>query len=462
MKVACLISGLPRSFQYNVDKIKKLLGEYTDYFVHITTDYKDQYKNKDTDYNKIISTLNPIQVVTEKDLVFEDTKYINVKKQWYKFGIINKLRAQYEKINGFKYDLVIRMRPDVYLLDNDIKFNNIKDEVIYGNNDQLFYGSSKTFNELNDLAFEFDNIIKYADTEMDVFFHYLKQRNIELINIDLNYKLILTECNIIAICGDSGSGKSTLIEYIDKMFKEKTLKIEGDRYHKWERGDPHWNEYTHLNPKANYICKLKEDTFNLKIGENIYQVDYNHSTGKFTNKQLIKSSKNIIICGLHTLYDDYTNKILNLKIFLDTDKNLKYYWKIKRDISERGYTVEKVLEKIKQREKDNIEFIEPQKFNSDIILGFFTDNDFNYKILDKKPNIYLKITSAKDCLDFIRILDKYNIDYSIQKYGNKISIIFYKIQDNFNSVLLYYSKNEINIWKNDYFTIIIAFLLFYN
>ena len=168
------------------------------------------------------------------------------------------------------------------------------------------------------------------------------------------------------------------------------------------------------------------------------------------------------MCGLHTLYDNNANKLFNLKIFLDTDKNLKYYWKIKRDTVKRGYSIEKVIEKIKQRENDHKLFIEPQKNNSDIIINFFTDKNFNYMKLDKLPNIYLKISSKKKIIEFIKKIDNYNIDYNLEKEGDWNSIIFYKISSNFKSVLYDYIKSEMNSSQNDYYTIILAFILFNN
>ncbi len=70
------------------------------------------------------------------------------------------------------------------------------------------------------------------------------------------------------------------------------------------------------------------------------------------------------------MYDDI-NKIINLKIYIDTDRNLIKKWKIKRDTTKRGYTIEKILEQINNREKDYDKFIQIQKENADIIINFF-------------------------------------------------------------------------------------------
>jgi uridine kinase len=247
--------------------------------------------------------------------------------------------------------------------------------------------------------------------------------NIKL--IDINYKLILSNCNIIAIAGDSGSGKTTLTNYLLNIFeKHNYCKIETDRYHKWERGDSKYLEFSHLNPMTNHLEKMNEDIYKLKIGHEIYSVDYNHTTGKFTQEEKIESKNNIILCGLHTLYNDITNNIIDLKIFLDTDRELIKKWKIKRDVEERGYSIEKVIKQIENREKDYFEYISNQKKNADIIIKFYElYNDLNCEIkLNKKLSTY------KNYLK----LSNYNFDFENKnnlikiKLKNEIEYIKYK------------------------------------
>ena len=54
-----------------------------------------------------------------------------------------------------------------------------------------------------------------------------------------------------------------------------------------------WEKYKHLNPKANFLTKMKNDVFDLKIGKNIYQVNYDHTNGKFTDKKEIINNEAI-------------------------------------------------------------------------------------------------------------------------------------------------------------------------
>jgi len=163
-----------------------------------------------------------------------------------------------------------------------------------------------------------------------------------------------------------------------------------------------------LNPDANYITKMNNDIFDLKLGREIYQVDYNHESGKFTEKQLINPANNLIVCGLHSLYDKKSTFVYDLKIFMDTDENLKMKWKIKRDIKERGYTVDKILDSIKKRKTDFDNYILPQKENADIIIRFFTDDVIDFNNLETKELIKLDLSISKN-FNITNILNNFNL-----------------------------------------------------
>jgi uridine kinase len=201
--------------------------------------------------------------------------------------------------------------------------------------------------------------------------------------------------------------------------------LECDRYHKWERHNENWDEITHLNPEANYITKMEEDIFNLKLGNEIYQVDYDHHSGKFTEKQLINPSDNLIVCGLHSLYGD--NNLYDIKIFMDTDDSLKKKWKIKRDVIERGYTIEKVLTSIEKRQNDFHEYITPQKENADLIIRFFTKDVIDFNNFETEEKLSLELSINDNCKNLNQVLETFNkikINFSISNNGKFTKIIF--------------------------------------
>ncbi len=196
----------------------------------------------------------------------------------------------------------------------------------------------------------------------------------------------------IGIGGDSGVGKTRLLDNLKSIFGIKLLEIEGDGEHKWERGDENWNKFTHLDPKANHIHKQAEAIHELKLGRNIKRSEYDHKTGRFTEPSLIKPKELIAISGLHPFYLPKLRKIIDLKIYLDTDEKIRRHWKIIRDTEKRGYSHEKIIEQIEARIPDTEKFIYPQKKYADLIINFFSINEFTLGNASEKIDLGLRIT----------------------------------------------------------------------
>jgi uridine kinase len=468
MTAAILISGYLRSYENIINFIKNEINPYftqCDTFIHITKNEskEDKYFNlidEENDVKKIITSLNPKSILIEPNENYSDNKNINSTiNQWSKLHRLNEIKKSYETVKNKKYDLVIRLRPDlniskhnlfsvkylknkIYLpFDSKIdktKLSNLNDDHLC---DAFAFGES----ELMDKYFSIyenitHNITKYGFVSETLLYHHLKYLNIEYEKLDIDYGFVLSKCNIFAICGDSGSGKSTLSKLLKNFFND-SFTLECDRYHKWERGDNNWSSFTHLNPNANYIEKMKEDVFSLKIGKEIYQVDYDHSTGKFTEKQQIDPSNNLIVCGLHTIYDKNINSVYDVKIFMDPQKELKYKWKIVRDVKERGYDIKKVLESIKKRELDYENFILPQKENADIVVNFFSKNEIDINNIEQEDDLGLRLI-IKSNFNIEKIknqLDLIPIKYEFHNDGNSCTFTFNTYVPLSN---LRYSKNN--------------------
>jgi uridine kinase len=197
---------------------------------------------------------------------------------------------------------------------------------------------------------------------------------------------------VISISGDSGAGKSTYVQDLQALLGKNATIIEGDGDHKWERGHAQWKTVTHLNPKANFLHRQVDDILALKMGKSIYRTHYNHHTGTFDKPELTKPTDFIIINGLHSLYLPKMRKITDIKIFLNPDHTIRYHWKMMRDLHERGYSKEKVLEHLNKRMHDTEKFIEPQKQFSDVIITYFCEHPIDVGNPDIKPDIELNIT----------------------------------------------------------------------
>ena len=442
MKVALLISGYLRTFKNNLPKIKKSIIDNfddVDVYIHITKNEKntDTYLNLTSltdDIKYINDELKPLSLICEDNILFSDDKKINnTYNNWFKFYKLNELKKINENENKLKYDLVIKFRPDLNIISDDIfnfSKNNItipkeslidKKKLINPNDkyicDILAYGISSLMDDYFSIFNNLESLINdYGYVSETILYHHLTNNKINYKLKNIKYNVILSSCNVFAICGDSGSGKTTLGNVLKQYFSNSFM-LECDRYHKWERNDDNWKSYTHLNPESNFLSKMSQDVFDLKIGKSIYHVDYDHNTGKFTDTEIIDSSDNLIVCGLHSLYND-NNHLYNLKIFVDTSENLKLQWKIQRDVNERGYTLEKVLKQIDDRQDDYLKYIYPQRDLSDLIVNFYLNE--NSKISLK---LYIKINY--NISNIITEFKSNNINFTINESKN-FNIIDFK------------------------------------
>ena len=205
---------------------------------------------------------------------------------------------------------------------------------------------------------------------------------------------------VIGISGDSGSGKSTLIKIFESFFGEKQiLTIECDGDHKWNRSSENWQQYTHLNPIANFLYRQAKDIVQLKEGKSVFRTEYNHETGCFGEFHKVLPKPYILVTGLHSLYLPQLRQQEDLKIYMDIDENLRRFWKIKRDVHERGHTIDDIITQIESRTEDFHRYIEPQKKYADLVIRYFDRNLTDYTLVEYTPHLSLKISAVID-IDF--------------------------------------------------------------
>ena len=175
---------------------------------------------------------------------------------------------------------------------------------------------------------------------------------------------------VIGVAGDSGAGKDTFSDAIKGLFGSHSVTtLSGDDYHLWDRQKPMWQVMTHLNPMANNLEGFANDLVALTDGKSIQSRRYEHQTGRMSRPFNIKSNDIIIASGLHALYLPILRECYNLSIYLNIDEGLRRYFKLQRDVHQRGHTVEKVLSSFERRESDSVRFIRPQASNADLVLS---------------------------------------------------------------------------------------------
>lgn len=181
---------------------------------------------------------------------------------------------------------------------------------------------------------------------------------------------------ILGIAGNSGAGKNHLSHIFQDLFNpQNTVIVEGDDYHKWERNHQKWQDYTHLNPKANHLSMMASHALQLAKGTAVLQSHYDHASGRFTEAKEIKPTKALIIQGLHTLYLRGLRSKFDLKIFIDPHEVVRFAWKYQRDVKERGHSPQKVVDSFVKREEDSLKHISPQKEFADWVIQYLPDRE---------------------------------------------------------------------------------------
>lgn len=149
---------------------------------------------------------------------------------------------------------------------------------------------------------------------------------------------------------------------------DRITHVSGDDYHKWERGHDEWKAHTHLQPQANYLERFYEDVKALKQGKTIKKPMYDHTSGTFTEPLETKPNEFVVISGLHPFWLPEMRELFDVKIFLQPNENLRWHWKILRDMGKRGYNMDEVISVLRQRERDSVEYILPQAQHAHLVI----------------------------------------------------------------------------------------------
>lgn len=215
----------------------------------------------------------------------------------------------------------------------------------------------------------------------------------------------LSQPYMIGVGGDSAAGKSTLTNALVSVFEpQNTEIIRGDDMHKWERGNANWQQFTHLDPRANKLHEDVAHALSLKTGQKVKRSFYDHNTGKFTLPKFINPNKLIIFEGLHSFFLQNQANVYDLKIFMQPAEDLRIWWKVQRDVAKRGYTPEQVLEQLKKREEDSNKYIKSQSQHADIVAGFYSSVPLDPLDIHSEPVLGLTIRVANS-LNMDKVID---------------------------------------------------------
>lgn len=177
---------------------------------------------------------------------------------------------------------------------------------------------------------------------------------------------------ILGIAGGTGSGKTTLTRRLKERFGDEVSVVYHDNYYK-RRDDLTYEERCAINydhPNAFDTDMLLEHLAQLKAGHAVECPVYDYTVHNRSDKTvLIQPAPVIIVEGILLFAFPELCDLMDIKVFVDTDADVRILRRIVRDVNKRGRTLESVISQYLTTVKPMHEqFVEPSKRKADIIV----------------------------------------------------------------------------------------------
>jgi uridine kinase len=189
---------------------------------------------------------------------------------------------------------------------------------------------------------------------------------------------------VIGIAGGSGSGKTTVAqEILNRVGADRIAFLQHDSYYKDLDGlpPPQRAEINFDHPNSLETDLLREHIVSLREGRAVNVPIYNFSTHRRTDQSFSVSPHRVILVeGILIFVDAELRNLFDIKIFVDTDADIRFIRRLQRDLSERGRTTESVIKQYQATVRPmHLEFVEPSKRYADVIIP---EGGFNTAALD--------------------------------------------------------------------------------
>ena len=189
---------------------------------------------------------------------------------------------------------------------------------------------------------------------------------------------------VIGIAGGSGSGKTTVAQTIlQRVGPDRISFLQHDAYYKDLSGLPPIQraEVNFDHPNSLETELLTQHILQLKNGQPVEVPIYDFSTHSRTKKTYTVQPRGVILVeGILLFTEANLRELFDVKIFVDTDSDLRFLRRLERDISERGRTMETVIKQYLSTVRPmHLEFVEPSKRYADVIIP---EGGFNAAALD--------------------------------------------------------------------------------
>jgi uridine kinase len=178
---------------------------------------------------------------------------------------------------------------------------------------------------------------------------------------------------VIGVAGGSGSGKTTVVRRIvESLGPDSVTVLEHDRYYR-DRNDLRFEERIALNydhPDSHETDLLVRHVRDLKAGNGIEVPQYDFARFvRLEATEAMTARKAIIVEGILIFTDTALRDLMDVKVFVDADADTRFIRRLRRDVAERGRTMDTVIDQYLGTVKPmHFEFVEPTKRYADLII----------------------------------------------------------------------------------------------
>ena len=199
---------------------------------------------------------------------------------------------------------------------------------------------------------------------------------------------------VIGIAGGTGSGKTTITRRLMQRFGSDVSVIYHDNYYKAHHNMP-YEERAKLNydqPDAFDTDQLIEAVRALRKGRSVICPVYDYSIHDRSEKTVtVKSARVVIVEGILIFENRELCDLLDIKVFVDADADVRILRRIVRDVRDRGRSLESVVNQYLSTVKPMHErYVEPSKRNADIIVPEGGHNKVALDLLMQRVQAHLE------------------------------------------------------------------------
>lgn len=200
---------------------------------------------------------------------------------------------------------------------------------------------------------------------------------------------------VIGIAGGSGSGKTTVIRRIvDAFGSERIAVLDHDSYYRDLSHLPFEERvvYNFDHPDALETSLMRQHLDQLIQYRPVLKPIYNFKTHcREQHTELIEPRPVIIVEGILVLAEPELVERMDIKIYVDAADDIRLMRRIRRDIRERGRTIETILEQYERTVRPmHIEFVEPSKRKADVIIPRGGHNHVAIEMVLARIDVLLK------------------------------------------------------------------------